>query len=328
MPGVMKAWRGSAVKKTLDDYAAATRRLFKWMEIVGWVVLVAAVALDFLGLWPHWTFLPNLINTFGGFLIGVPVALVLFTTLANERENNQLERLSCGAWNDFAERVRAFCSAERIKALEDAELSLGELWRTVRDEILKAIGPDATKAIANLPRDDAYVEFQNRMKLWCKQLTTQCNSIEERIPNAGTLELEWLAIRRSWTVLDVSVKSQRFAADRGWLPDHIDTGLQPKMERNGNPLSEFSDMHDKKGPNQEHPPMGNVPHWICMFSRGTRQEFAQQVAGATVLSPPYTLNAHIYISAAVHARMFLEELRQCVDDAEEVDVWPGLCKQS
>jgi len=329
MPSVKQAWNESAVKKTLNDYAAGTRRLFLCMEIAGWSALIAAAMLDLFGSWPSWTFLPNVVNTFSGFLIGVPVALVLFTTLTNERENNRLERLSCGAWNDFADRVRAFCSTDRVQALEDAELSLGELWRTIRQEMLDAIGPDATKAIVTLPKDGAYSDFQGHLELWCQQMTTQFSSIEKRFPNAGTLELEWLAIRRSWTVLDVSVKTQRFAADnRGWLPETIDTSLQQKLERSGNPLSEFSDIHDKKGPDLEYPPMGSVPHWICKFSRRSRQEFAQQVAGATKLSPPYTLCAGTYISAAVHARMFLEELVTSIDNAENVDGWPGSCTQS
>lgn len=57
-------------------------------------------------------------NSIVGFLIGVPVALVLLTTLANEREDKQLERLSYAAWDDFAERVKIFCSDSRIEALE------------------------------------------------------------------------------------------------------------------------------------------------------------------------------------------------------------------
>jgi hypothetical protein len=316
----------SALKRTWSDYRAGIRRLFIGMEILGWAILAVALTVDIHHKWPQWAFVPNATNSLSGFLIGVPIALVLFTTLTNERENSQLDRLSCAAWNDFADRVRAFCSDSRIKALEDAELKLGELWRTVRQEILDAIGQDATKAIVHLPRDAAWDEFQNRMKQWCQQLTTQYGSI--RIPRAGTLEMEWLAIRRSWTVLDVSVKAQRFQADnRGWLVGDIDINLQHKLDRGGNPLTGFSDIHDRQGPDKENPPMGNVPHWICKYSRGSRTEFAQQVAGATRLSPPYTLNSDTYINSAVQARMFLEDLKKCIDDAEEDDGWPGACRE-
>jgi hypothetical protein len=141
------------------------------------------------------------------------------------------------------------------------------------------------------------------------------------------MSCQWLAIRRSWTVLDVSVKTQRFQADnRGWLTDDIDISLQHKLDRGGNPLTGFSDIHDRQGPDKENPPMGSVPHWICKYSRGTRTEFAQQVAGATRLSPPYTLNADTYINSAVQARMFLEELKKCIDDAEDDDGRPGSCR--
>jgi hypothetical protein len=117
MLGVKRAWSGSAVKKTLDDYAPGTRRLFLWSEICGWVVVSAAVTLDLLGQWPHWTFVPNLINTFGGFLIGVPVALVLFTTLTNERENNRSAKSfhtphdNRSSWSSSSRNIRARTAA-------------------------------------------------------------------------------------------------------------------------------------------------------------------------------------------------------------------------
>lgn len=317
-----------SVRRTLDDYSAGTRRLFLWSEVVGVIGVGAAIAVDLLNLWPKWAFLPNLFNSIVGFLIGVPVALVLLTTLANEREDNQLERLSCAAWDDFAERVKTFCSDSRIEALEEAELELGELWRSIRHQLIDAIGSERTKAIVNLPRDAAYTEFQARMKTWCQDMTTKCVDIEKRVSKAETLELDWLALRRSWTVLDVTVKTQRYLADkRGWLPDSVDVGLRQKLERTGNPLSEFSNKQDKKALYSNNPPMGDVPHWLCKCSRMTRQNFAQELAN-TDATAPYTLNADTYIAAAVHARMFLEELKGHVEAAKNLDKWPGTCSQT
>ena len=299
-----------------------------WSEIAGWVVVVTAVTLDLLGLWPQWTFVPNLTNIVRGFLIGVPVALVLFTT-PHQRARRTTSWSGCPVARGTTSPIESGLSARntRMQALEHAELDLGELWRTIRQEMLDAIGQDVSKAIVHLPKDDAWDAFKSRMEQWCQQLTTQYGSI--KIPRAGTLEMEWLAIRRSWTVLDVSVKTQRFQADnRGWLTDDVDIRLQHKLDKGGNPLSQFSDIHDRQGPDKENPPMGNVPHWICKYSRGTRQELAQQVAGAPILSPPYTLNADHYVNAAVLARAFLEELRGTVDAAEDVDGWPGSCRRS
>lgn len=312
-----------AVSSTWNDYPDGTRGLFTASIVIGAVLVIAAVVLDLLGMWPHWTFLPNLVNSLAGFFIGVPVALVLLETLTNERENNKIERLSCAAWTDFADRVRAFCSDARIRALDDAEQKLAELWRAIRDELLTYM-PEHSKAIVHLPKDETYTAFQERMKRWCQQMTNQCTSIDKAVGNAASLEPEWLAIRRSWTLLDVMVKVQRIGADLEWLPDDIDTGLQIKMERGGNPIAAFSDAHDKKARYQEFPPMGDVPHWICKRSRDGRHDFAQWIAGSPH-SAPFTLDADTYKSHAVHARMFLEELRALVDAAEDGDEWPASC---
>jgi hypothetical protein len=313
----------ASVRRTWSDYSDSRRSLFVGALSLGFAVLGIGVLMDFCHLWPAWALIPNLVNSIGSFLIGAPVALILLATLTDEWESNKLQRLSCAAWRDFATRVRAFCSDDRLEALENAELSLGELWRTIRADLLQYM-PEHSKAIVHLPRDDDYAEFQGRMKLWCTQMTNQCSAIEKKLPKAGVLELEWLAIRRSWAVLDTYVKVQRFEADLKWLPGPVDIALQHKLEIGGNPIAEFSDAHDKKLRDQDHPPMGDVPHWLCKGSRKDRQGFAQSLANSPYQAP-FTLSADDYIGAAVRARALLEELLESVTAAELSSDWPGTC---
>src|SRR6185312_5372848 len=109
------------------------------VHVRGRCSLAVGLVGDDRGWWQGLSFLPNAMTSLSGFFVGVPVALVLLSTITQEREDkserDKLEQLSSTAWDQFVQRVTAFCAPDRIRVLHVAAKQLAPIWADISTQI-------------------------------------------------------------------------------------------------------------------------------------------------------------------------------------------------
>jgi hypothetical protein len=253
-------------------------------------------------------------TSLSGFFFGVPIALVLLSTLTDEREERsdlkRLNGLSDSAWDEFSTRVRLFCSDDRINALRLAGGAVAEKWSSLHQLMQSCRTPTALIE---------HFRLALTLSLTASELDDLLARISEAVPTSTDLAIEWVGIQRSWAVLDSYVKIQRFELRQPWLPADLDSKVQYRLRDATSPIVGFLGMHhESKGFGLR---MVDVPNYLRQLDHMSIPQRAS--AFNTSASPIYTLSGIRYSRDALTAADALEELRSNIIEVEQRDGWPA-----
>ena len=175
---------------------------------VGAALFVIGLIGDDLCWWQGLSFWPNAMTSLSGFFFGVPVALVLLSTITQEREDkserDKLEQLSSTAWDQYVQRVTAFCAPDRIRVLHVAAKQLAPIWADISTQITHFANWEGRGAQSD--REKEYRTLNSRFRPWADEIEGLLRQIGNVLPAGSDLQVEWVGVQRSWAVLDTYVK--------------------------------------------------------------------------------------------------------------------------
>lgn len=236
------------VFETFRDFSRSTKWAISAMLLLGVAVLAFGVTADLCEApWlKRYTYLPNIAAGFTGFLIGVPFALVVFSTLAGQREDkaasDRVQELSRIAWNQFRDAVFDLCGEQRMDAME----SIAKAVKGYHDQTLKGFQNHESNA-EKTSEDYGYLQdfIKQQIKAWQEPFAQMMRAVG----TSQDLGMSWYALLRDWNTLDQYVRLQRLERGLPWFCRSLDSILQQKMN-GAHPMQPFFDKHE--GPKPEY----------------------------------------------------------------------------
>lgn len=245
--------------KTFSGFQLSTRIVLIASFVCGLLSLVGLSLTDLgvnltLGSWdpkPDWltqfnaewlhghSYIPNILAAITGFLIGVPIALVVLATFTAERDDkaaaDRVNAISQIAWNQFRDAITTLCSPQRIDALREG----ADRIQRVHDETWQGLNIDFERLSAE--------EFQQVVAFAQQQSETWEDAIESLRADVGAmsdLTLQWFAAVRDWNTLDQYVRLQRLERGLPWFHRELDALLQERMIADKHPMRRVFEAHD------------------------------------------------------------------------------------
>lgn len=273
----IKEW---SISKSFLSYSPWVRRILAGMVIVGFASLIVGLITDVSQ--SDWSqslgFFTNIWAGFTGFLIGVPVALVVLSTITAQREEkaatDRVITLSCLAWEQFRDAVYELFGEKRIDSLE----SIGKSMQARHDQAFKGFenyqqGEKSSEDYRNIV---AFIEYQ--IKSWQKPFS----ELSQEVGNSLVLGMSWYAVLRDWNTLDQYVRLQRLERGLEWFDRRLDSLLQQTMNPNVHPMQPFFDIHE--GPTPKYPNWKGNSMWAAFSALGhyldieTEEEFRAELS--------------------------------------------------
>lgn len=329
------------VLRTFKEFHPWTRRLLVGSLILGILLTAGFAATDAgydLVLWgwdpkPEWltefnaewfhshAYIPNIYAAATGFLIGVPVALVVLATFTIQRENrstlDRVNRLSQVAWYSFLKAVSDFATEERLEAVEKDAPKVQTIHEWAHMIISEYI------AYIREPRDQytESVETREAMRKIAPQFRDGSNGILQKVKDSGTVELQWAKVLGAWNTLNQYVRLQRLEQGLEWFDPESDARLAMWMSRSKNPLQEFTDIHGFK-PDADRSPitMQDAAEQTYVYAGITDLEF-RGLLDLGLIRFGNTSRVHGYADAHKEAANFLVSLHGAVSMVEAAN-WP------
>jgi hypothetical protein len=309
----------ASIRDTWSDYTHGRRWSLAVSMVIGVGLFGCGVAGDIPGWWSGLGFAPNAVTSLSGFFVGVPIALVLLSTISAEREEksqiDKVEALSAAAWADYSHKVTAFCSDERIAALNFAGAALADRWDDYR--MMCLYFTDIFKNAENYkpPSDELFDELVTALPEMADNLEHMVNDhVLSAVPNQLDAETKWLSLVRSWSLLDTYVKVQRFERNLDWLPEDLDTRIQQKMLHAASPFKEFLDLHKEYGELENCAGIANMPEYFRTLASIGRKEALEVLNDRG--EPIWKLTSGECANSAFDTKDFLLSLRDDVAQAE------------
>jgi hypothetical protein len=226
--GFVETWR---------DFGRGTKALFLTMLLFGVAVFGFGVYADFCHTeWlKSYSYLPNILAGFTGFLIGVPVALVGLSTITTQREekaaSDRVQGLTQIAWIQYRKAVLDLCGEDRISALEDGAKRI----QKNHDETISPIRHyyDVERTEEKAKKVLAFANQQ--IPVWGKAF----DDLETAFGSSYGLALRWFAILRDWNTLDQFVRLQRLERGLPWFERELDSYLLTRMSEDEFPMADF-----------------------------------------------------------------------------------------
>ncbi len=252
--------------RSFRGFGTATQAVFVLM-FVGGVILCVSLWLTDLGIGftePHWltrfnaewlrshSYIPNILAGLTGFLIGVPVALIVLETIrsdyAQKQQIDAVNRITSVAWRDFSDAIKVLCSNQRIKAAENtkdhssptdqvqAECKLiFETLEATRDLIRE----DRTSADIEIPKLRTFlVEHNEKLKIKYDAVTKQFGSEDE-------FRREWSYAVALWEVIDTHVRLRRIEFDLPKMNTKTYVRIRDYMTSPDNAVNDFFNVHSR-----------------------------------------------------------------------------------
>lgn len=254
------------VVKTYLGFGKPTRVVFALMFGVGVVMCVSLWLTDvgigfteprvltrFNAAWLHsHAYIPNILAGLTGFLIGVPVALIVLETIksdyARNEQINAVNRITRVAWRDFSAAVAVVCSDARIKTVEqtDDDFSLtGQVQAecTLIIESLEAcrdaIRKDRTTTITEVTKVKKFIAIHTQA------LQKMYDAVTKGFGTDYEFERQWSHAVALWEVIDTHIRLRRMEFDLEKMDTNTYIRLRRDMTSPKNGVSEFLDVHSR-----------------------------------------------------------------------------------
>lgn len=193
-------------------------------------------------------YIPNILAGITGFLVGVPVALVVLQTVIGRREDNielaKAKRVSAAAWGEFRSAALEYASSTRRNALlNDALTDVYPLYEEIFNR-LKAYRGEKPFVPPTQDQYDALIAYlQDRES----KFKTEIDSVTTKVGNIDDLLKLWSRVLSTWSVVNVYVRSRRLEFGLPWFSDDENSSLVSTLSTSESPLSDFSHVHNGFG---------------------------------------------------------------------------------
>jgi hypothetical protein len=210
-------------------------------------------------------YIPNILAGITGFLVGVPIALVVLETVIGKREDkvevDKAKRVSAAAWHDFHSAVTEFANADRRHALlNDAHINVYPIYEEIFNRLRAYRGDEPFVA----PTQEQYDELIEYLKAREVKFKAEIDSVTTKVGEIDALQKSWSRVLSTWSVLNTYVRSRRIELDRPWFNDDSNSTLVSALATTENPLSDFSHVHSGFG--LEPPGSMSVAHsWVRSY---------------------------------------------------------------
>jgi hypothetical protein len=264
-------------------------------------------------------YIPNILAGITGFLVGVPVALVVLQTVIGRREDNvelaKAKRVSAAAWGEFRSAALEYASSERRNALlNDALTDVYPLYEEIFNRLRAYRGEKPFVP----PTQEQYDELVAYLKTKEVKFKTQIDSVTKIVGNIDELLKLWSRVLSTWSVVNVYVRSRRLEFGLPWFSDDSNALLVSALSTPESPLSDFIHVHNGFGTK---PPasMDMAHNWVrsyVLWDKDKLDRVLQSDDGAFGVE-----GVSDYQQCARQAGLFLNGLQSTIKQIDEQG-WP------
>lgn len=334
----MKQW---GVVDTYLSFGLATRIIFAVMFIAG-VVLCVSLWLTDVGIGfsePHFVtryngewlrshaYIPNILAGVTGFLVGVPVALVVLQTVIGTREDavemTKAKRVSAAAWGDFHDAATKFASSTRRTALlNNATTDVYPRYMEIFNKLRGYRG----NAPFEPPTQEQHDELVTFLKAKEASFKTEIDSVTTKVGNIDELMKLWTRVLSTWSVVNVYVRSRRIELDLPWFNEDSNSLLSMTLSTAENQLFDFTHIHSGFGPELPVVSMDMAHQWVLSYIRWDKAKL-----DAALLQPDGKAFGIVglddYLRRAQNAGVFLNSLDDTIRRIT-AEGWPDSSPQT
>lgn len=220
-----------------------------WLTDVGIGFSEPQIITRFNGEWlrDH-AYIPNILAGITGFLVGVPVALVVLQTVIGRREDNvelsKAKRVSAAAWGEFHSAALEYASSERRNALlNDALTDVYPLYEEIFARLSDYRGDEPFVP----PTQERYDELVAYLKIKQPKFKSEIDSVTEKVGNIDELLKLWSRVLSTWSVVNVYARSRRLEFGLPWFSDDSNSLLISALSTAESPLTDFTHVHSGFG---------------------------------------------------------------------------------
>jgi hypothetical protein len=264
-------------------------------------------------------YIPNILAGITGFLVGVPVALVVLQTVIGRREDNvelaKAKRVSAAAWGEFRSAALEYASSERRNALlNDALTDVYPLYEEIFNRLRAYRGEKPFVP----PTQEQYDELVAYLKTKEVKFKAQIDSVTKIVGNIDELLKLWSRVLSTWSVVNVYVRSRRLEFGLPWFSDDSNALLVSALSTPESPLSDFIHVHNGFGTK---PPasMDMAHNWVrsyVLWDKDKLDRVLQSDDGAFGVE-----GVSDYQQCARQAGLFLNGLQSTIKQIDEQG-WP------
>ncbi|SER81928.1 hypothetical protein SAMN04488583_6383 [Mycobacterium sp. 88mf] len=198
-------------------------------------------------------YIPNILAGITGFLIGVPVALVVLETIRSDyTQNVQIEavrRISLAAWSDFSEAVADLCTDDRIKAIGNTEddSSPTDLLKVEHDVLIEALEScrDEIRKDPSLA-SVRFTELKSFLQLHLPIFRERYKAVNKAFGVDYKLRRQWSYTLALWELIDTHIRLRRLEFGLEKIDTDSYMRLREQMTSPENPIFEFLGVHSKQ----------------------------------------------------------------------------------
>jgi hypothetical protein len=310
-----------------------TRTVFALMFIAGVVLCVSLWLTDvgigftqpnlltrYNGEWlREHAYIPNILAGLTGFLVGVPVALVVLETVIGKREDNievaKAKRVSAAAWRDFRSAAIEFVASDRRTALmNDAETNVFPIYTELFDRLSAYRGKEPFTTTTQ----EQYDTLMTYLKGSEVKFKSEIDSVTNKVGTIDELQKMWSRVLSTWSVLNTYVRSRRIEFGLPWFNDDSDSALVSALTTTENPLSDFNHVHGGFG--TEPPVSMTMAHsWIRSYLRWDKEKLDGMLQSDRKVFG--TVGIDNYVQQAHQAGLFLTSLNATINLISD-EGWP------
>ena len=185
--------------------------------VTGIILIAVGVFFDFRRAWPDLVFLPNLITSLLGLMVGVPVVFFLISTFVDRRTesvtSDKVQQLTANSWDSFRQQLTDYASDELLHVAEVVVPKLvhdyNECMREVR--VLMEAGDEAGA--------------QALLQETSRKLGAPFQTTFTQLPDKISHQLDWHVVANRWKFIDEKGRAQRFANDLLWFSAAVEKML-------------------------------------------------------------------------------------------------------
>ena len=285
-------------------------------------------------------YIPNIYAAITGFLIGVPIALVVLATFTGEREDkaalDRVNKMTQLAWQKLRDSALAFATDERIyNGLEHQTQSIVTIHDAVFSEYQRRIASaqeyqKSTKGYRTVT-DAEILDFQKYLREQELVFRERMDAARDFIGWQHDLQTQWSIIRTNWNTLSGYVPPATLGAQPALVDDQLDAHISDDLAENQHPLTQFMRLHDAVPSGSRVSSMGEAIAHIQQDIYRPVEELRAKLAAAWPRKAEFQNEfgwnkVEGYHTAASNAHSALWGFKRAVDDVEKSG-WPGNATQ-
>ncbi|CKI23851.1 Uncharacterised protein [Mycolicibacterium smegmatis] len=265
------------------------------------------------------SYIPNILAGLTGFLVGVPVALVVLQTVIGKREDNvelaKAKRVTAAAWRDFRSAAFEFGSPTRRNAL--LSIALHEVY-PLYEEIFKRLQDYRGQKPFVSPTQDQHDELIAYLKSKEAEFKRKIDSVTAKVGNIDELLKLWSRVLSTWSVVNVYVRSRRIELGLSWFNDDSNSILVSALATTASPLADFTHVHNGFG---ARPPasMDMAHQWILSYIRWEKDKLDRTLQSDDKVFG--VEGVEDYRKHTQQAALFLNGLHHAIKQIDE-EGWP------